>query len=539
MAKSFYVRDSATGSTGFIEDAQAAVALPISGGIIDVTTHGASPSASAASNFTALQSAQAAVIAANGGGLWFPPGVYQVDTTSGALFDLAANIHVAYLGAGAGNVTGTYAGTSVIKRTAGTNPILRAQGTGNTGTTRGHVSVGGVELHGGGLAGKVCVFSRCSEVTFFDVRLSNALHDLLHATQLWNSRFVACFFYAGGNGTTPAVLLDAQTGEGSLAACNTVQFAGCEWEANTGTDLRLSGSRSDSAFAYGITFTNTKMERQVASATYPVIDLDYAARLHFAGFDISAGGTGTTSALVTSATDGPNDAGSGGIHFTGGTFSHTATPTYYLEADSGFWTLSAVTFNGAPGTSYVRIGSGVGVRGWRHNGIRFQDITKDVTDQRTGTFTAGQVLRRVPIEFSSGTEVALGWIRAWELADATTQKVAGVIRIADDYEQGAAITARVTWTSATTTGNVRWQFEHQPISNTTDIATTTPAAVTTTDSAPGTANAAKFTDFAVGANYAQGGLLPWSISRLGADAADTLADTVRVLSVDLIYRKRG
>lgn len=337
----------------------------------------------------ALKRVETAIVNAGGGSIYVPYGVYRHTTTADQLWDFGANIHVHITGDGSGNVGGDSG--SILRRTAGTNETLKVQGSGDTGTTRGHATVHGLEFNGGATSGNVISLFRCNEVLFEDVRIDNATGSLLVGTQLWNCRFSNCFFASGGNGTTsPVVLLNAYSGSSSFRGCNTVQFQNCEWEGCTGTDLKITGDRASSMASFGVTLTNTKFERQVASASWPVLDLDYCYRVNVVGFDISCGGTNNTSRLVTVPVDGPNTVGQGGISFVGGYFGYTeatALSPYCIEQLSGFLSFDGVNFSSVPATTqYFRVGASVNYRGWRVGNIFMPNVTNAVNDERTAGF---------------------------------------------------------------------------------------------------------------------------------------------------------
>lgn len=99
MAKSFYVRDQTTGATGFIEDAQAALSLPVvassqlnSQFAISVKNpaYGAVGDG-VTDDYTAFQNAIAAVEAAGGGTVYVPAGTYYLNHPGSAGLQLSRN----------------------------------------------------------------------------------------------------------------------------------------------------------------------------------------------------------------------------------------------------------------------------------------------------------------------------------------------------------------------------------------------------------------------------------------------------------------
>jgi hypothetical protein len=178
--------------------------------------------------------------AARGGEGIIPAGHYKVSNTP---FPVATNNQKGYAIGGEGMGGSTPSRTTLIERTADF-PVLSAVGTGVTTTTTAQgLTLRDLSIHGGaglGFTTDLVSLLRCATWTFERVRLAKADSRLLYAEQLWNSSFERCIFEEGGNlaAARPATLLT----DSAADATNTVDFIGCQWEANLYDALVLDGT---------------------------------------------------------------------------------------------------------------------------------------------------------------------------------------------------------------------------------------------------------------------------------------------------------
>lgn len=104
----------------------------------------------------------------------------------------------------------------------------------------------------------------------------------------------------------------------------------------------------------------------------------------------------------------------------------------------------------------------------------------------------------------------------------------GAFRVPDDFVGTAKL--EVKWTSATTTGDVEWDFDYRAIggddSESLDQATAQES-VNSNDTAPSAAFELMSIEIALtSGNFAAGDIVEFFLARDGTDAGDTIADNV-------------
>lgn len=219
---------------------------------------------------------------------------------------------------------------------------------------------------------------------------------LLQATEWFNCNVNNSFFQTGGNGTAnPAVLIDGAVDPVNGASGNTIAFVNCEWEANFGTELRITGCPGGGVGAsqdwtIGVQFTNCKMERDTGA--YPLIDLDRAGAIAFTGgfLHLGPGATGThiIQSGVACIPSRPNSFS--GVNISGNRFTRIvagadAVVPYFVDHTVGSMLFSNVKLNGTPTTAFFHVGPGVGLNDFRLSNVPVTDRSKLLKDDRPGS----------------------------------------------------------------------------------------------------------------------------------------------------------
>lgn len=330
-------------------------------------------------DWAAAQKAIEAATAAKGGVVFFPAGFYQIGTR----LTIPVNTPIKLLGAGFGYIGGQ-AVTVLVRPTSG-DYLIYAVGSEaealneNNPAHRIHLEIEEMKLDGGFQSSPLFRLRFGSECYFHHVRFHNANHNLVWATQLYNSVFSACYFTAGGNGTTnPAVLLDAPTGTLNNGASNTVQFVGCEWESNTGTDLEITGSENSACW---VNVTNFKMERE--KGAFPFVHFGHAIGCSLGDGSIHMG---TESNEVLVVNDGTTLAGDGGVvrpnRLSSVHLSSFSEPEYMVSHTHGQLSLSNVAFNATViKTAFIHVGSEVGAGAFKYAALASTNEPRLIYDQ--------------------------------------------------------------------------------------------------------------------------------------------------------------
>lgn len=139
---------------------------------------------------------------------------------------------------------------------------------------------------------------------------------------------------------------------------------------------------------------------------------------------------------------------------------------------------------------------------------------------------------------NDGTFIAINNTPGIQFADAAT-KVTYFSFV--PYQDLSILTMKFIWSTPATTGNLRWQidFGEGGISDATNARTTGGTAIST--AADGTANELSFTEIHIASGIdlrklRQGNLWGIKFTRLGADAADTLTNTVNLYGILIEYK---
>jgi hypothetical protein len=242
----------------------------------------------AAENAEALKALSTAVAERYGARIVFPPGTVPIDTSKGVPLKFQAHAAAYLVGAGRGSGTVLYNDGTRLYRTKGQNPIWEVNGTG-TGSAEACGGSQDLEFHGGGLGGDLVLIERGLNMSFLNTSFLKSLGAGFHAKQIFNCYFTNCRIAECGTGReNPAFILGAITGEGALNPSVVNHFIGCEWEANTGTDISLQSTEEPEALAY---FVGGKIERQLKEADYPMVEMPYARSALFSSFSFNCGGS--------------------------------------------------------------------------------------------------------------------------------------------------------------------------------------------------------------------------------------------------------
>jgi len=139
------------------------------------------------------------------------------------------------------------------------------------------------------------------------------------------------------------------------------------------------------------------------------------------------------------------------------------------------------------------------------------------------------------------TEVAFGTLEvsAWEFSNegvgANQESVSWRMAIPYDMDRSVGPSLRVGWSSAST-GNCRWQLKYRWFSEDEDLTQDGEETLTATDAASATANGLVVTDITgIDAPSGTDATIMFKLTRLSADAADTISDTVELHGVCFNY----
>jgi hypothetical protein len=318
----------------------------------------ANDSAVAVANSTALQAAVTALAAstAAGGTIELPPGQIYLNGT----ITIPVDRHIQIEGTGISHSGGTRWGTVLYRASAFSGDMISAVGTGSTSGTRCLTSLVNLGINGNSVASVIARFARTTDLILDHVRFSNSGSESLVMTNVWNALISNCFFHTSGNGsTTPAVRMDAPTGEDG---CNGNFFANCQWEGNNGIGLKITGAANWSIVNH---FTNCKWE-DASAATWPVVELDQAAATIFNACWMMKGrlngnvrATGPLFRQLGSVptTDGERRANI----ISSSQLSYWGDTTQLIDHQAGPLVISGNSFTGIPTAAYIDVTSAVGV----------------------------------------------------------------------------------------------------------------------------------------------------------------------------------
>lgn len=123
---------------------------------------------------------------------------------------------------------------------------------------------------------------------------------------------------------------------------------------------------------------------------------------------------------------------------------------------------------------------------------------------------------------------------AWEFSDGTDDTIVGVFEQPTNID--SAIEIHVLWSSAVTSGDCVWQLEYLYTGLGNDTTGSAQETLTSTDSVNGTANVMVETTFTGIANPSNNDRnLTFRLKRLGANASDTISDTVELVGMTYEY----
>ena len=199
----------------------------ISAQVFDVVSVSGAVGDGIANDTTAVLNTISAASTAGGGIVYFPPGVYLVDSDT-----IAVPSNIRLVGAGAKAAT-------IKKNTSGVLISMSGPSTDPTGAT--HVRYSTVEslgFNGNGLTGLVFQLYYADNLVFRDVFISSNLDICIDTTEFWDSRFDNIVIESCGgaaNASTPNIMLRnssaASPGFGySTDNVNQVHFRGCRFE---------------------------------------------------------------------------------------------------------------------------------------------------------------------------------------------------------------------------------------------------------------------------------------------------------------------
>lgn len=493
--------------------------------------------------------------AATGAGITiiFPGGDYGFATTA----NLPVGPKIKMVGEDINPVSATgVRGTRFRRKGTFTGQILRGVGTtgGYDASGRVRVWLKDIEFNGTNKTGTLVELARVSDSTIEHCRFFNNVGVGLRASEWFNSHINYCYFHQIGNGrTSPAVLLDSpgpmvSTGAGG----NTIHMLGCEWEGNTGTDLRITSN--DATYAAGqdwtlaVLLTNCKLERN--SGDYPLIDLDRVGDFHLSDSFLHLGPSCTAphiemkgTAVQPSRPVKISNTSLSASKWDGTGVSGAAVVAYFIDMTAGELLLSNISMNGSPTTAFIHAGTGVAVNAIRMASVVVTDRSKLLHDERSGSTTnLGSV--EVPARYvQQGATVIAPTLSADQVVYKMLQSVktdwSGNVTIPSDAAAGRPIRVRVLWYSPGTAGNVRLEARAKP--GVQGGSTTVAAAAEVQPvvvAVPGTANQMVQTTFAFAATANPGQIVPVTLSRNGADATDTLTgNDIRIYQVDLRYER--
>jgi len=139
------------------------------------------------------------------------------------------------------------------------------------------------------------------------------------------------------------------------------------------------------------------------------------------------------------------------------------------------------------------------------------------------------------------TEVSFGTLEtsAWEFSDegveANQESVSWRIAIPYDMDRTEGVILRIGWSSAST-GNCKWQLKYRWFSQDEDMTQDGEETLTAVDAASATANGLVITTIeGINAPSATDATIMFKLTRLSADAEDTISDTVELHGVCFNY----
>jgi hypothetical protein len=447
-------------------------------------------------------------------------------------------------------------GTRFRRKGSFTGQILRGVGTSGGYDASGRIRIWlkNIEFNGTNKAGTLVELARVSDSMIEHCRFFSNVGVGLRASEWFNSHIGHTYFHQLGNGrSSPAVLLDSPGPMVSGGAGgNTIHIIGCEWEGNTGTDLRITSN--DASYSNGqdwtlaVLVTNCKMERNTGD--YPLIDLDRVGDFHMSDsfLHLGPGCIAPHLEMKGTAVQPSRPVKISNTSFSGNKWTGTAVggasgAPYFIDLTTGELLLANVSMNGSPTKAFIHIGPSVPPGSVRLTNVPVSEPSKLLHDERPGsTLNLGSV--EVPARYvQQGSTAVAPTLTAdqvvYKMLPAVKTDWLGSVTIPSDAATGRPIRIRVLWYTPGTGGNVRLEARAKPGlqggSTTVSTAAEMQAVLVT---APATASQMVQTTFTFAATANPGQVVPVTLSRNGADATDTLIGfDVRIFQVELRYER--
>jgi len=336
------------------------------------------------------------------------------------------------------------------------------------------------------------------------------------------------------------------------AGGNTVHILGCEWEGDTGTDLRITSNSSDYAngqdWTIAVLMTNCKMERDAGD--YPLIDLDRVGDFHLSDSFLHMGPSCTAphvemkgAAVQPSRPIKFSNTSLSGNKWTGSSVSSSAIVPYFIDMTTGELLLSNVSMNGSPTTAFIHTGPAVAVNAVRLSNVMVSDRSKMFHDERPGSTTnLGTV--EVPARLVQQGTTVVGPMHSadqvvYKMLPSVKTDWSGTVTMPSDAATGRPIRIRVLWYSLGTAGDVRLEARAKSgVQGGNTTATAAAEVQPVVVAVPGTPNQLMQTTFTFSATANPGQIVPVTLSRNGADSTDTLTgNDIRICQVELRYER--
>lgn len=489
----------------------------------------------------AIQAAINACSAAGGGVVVCPPGKAIVN---GGL-TWPTNKIIALRGQGS-SASGNIFGTS-LSRTAAGNPIISAVGTGPNTSERVLPQLFSISFNGGGFSQPVVTIQRASRIKLDDIRISNNIGGSgIELIEVWDSDIGEVYVQQCGSGTTtPAVLIGAVQGNATAAVSDGIHFKKLSIHSSYGTDLRITGDKVLAAPSSNIQILNLNMEGTGAGTsgtpdTYPYIDLDYAQDCSFANVRVSMPTGRACTAVIqqTGASAGPraNQFANTVLDVAG-----TNAPTRYVD-----WSVGALQFvnliipSSQPTSEYFRVTGSANrfrIKNLIHNSPN--PTSGFITDSRT---TAEDMsLGRIPITglvADGATLTTVGDNTAWSFPAGSDTFVRAQVVMPKDIDTAGKVYLRAYWAAAST-GNAQLAWVQRTMTAGSSLVTTAGTSVEQNINEP-VANQLVNTGW-TGANglaVTAGQLVTIKFGRKGTNGADTIANPLLLVGLELSYNKQ-
>jgi len=159
-------------------------------------------------------------------------------------------------------------------------------------------------------------------------------------------------------------------------------------------------------------------------------------------------------------------------------------------------------------------------------------VTKDLWIDAAGIKAPGA---KPATEVSFGTLETLAWEFSDEGVEANQESVSWRIAVPYSMDRSEGVTLRIGWSSAST-GNVKWQLKYRWFSEDEDLTQDGEETITIVSSASATANGLVVANVTgINAPSDTDATISFKLTRLSADAQDTITDTVELHGVCFNY----